>query len=359
MTDKIVLPNAFVIMPFSPDFNEIYNLFIASTLSEVGYNVFRADDIVSQRNILEDIISSIYESDLIVADLTGSNPNVYYELGIAHTFGKPVILLSQSVSDLPFDLRSYRVIQYNTHFSAIADAKNRLKEFALQAKEGKLLFGNPIIDFGTIKNVDLKTVQPTPATLQIDNSLGLLDHIVLMEEGFSDMAKAINEITKRMNKSTEETRNVTNEMNKISETKEKNIEKFKRVHKLFDDFANSQEEYAKVLKEENDKFEISLDKTFLSLEFVVTSKNPKTDEERKALTDLVSSLTTLESNSQVSLQAFMKLLNTLKNTPKMQKNLSSAMDKVIIQIERFIGHTQQVIALSSKSISNAQKLLEA
>ena len=358
MTEKKVLPSAFVIMPFSPDFNEIYNLFIASTLNEIGYNVFRADDIVSQRNILEDIISSIYESDLIVADLTGSNPNVYYELGVAHTFGKPVILLSQSVSDLPFDLRSYRVIQYNTHFSAIADAKNRLKEFALHAKEGKLIFGNPIIDFGNTKNVNLKTDQPTPATLPVDNNLGFLNHVILMDEGFSDMAKAINEITKRMSLSTEETRNVTSEMNKISEAKEKNIDKFKRVNKLFDDFANSQEEYAKVLKEENDKFEISLDKTFLSLEFVITSKSPKTDEERKALTDLMSGLTALETNSQISLQAFNKLLNSLKNTPKMQRNLGRATDKVIIQIERFIGHTQQVIALSSKSISTAQKILK-
>jgi len=106
-------------MPFSADFDEIYNLFIASTLSEVGYEVFRADNIVSQRNILDDIIESIKDSDLIVADLTGSNANVYYELGIVHAFRKPVILLTQSISDLPFDLRSYRAIHYNTHFAAI------------------------------------------------------------------------------------------------------------------------------------------------------------------------------------------------------------------------------------------------
>lgn len=82
--------------------NYLYRYLIADGLSNLGYDVRRADDILSQNNILSDIISSIYSSDLIVADLTGSNPNVYYELGIAHAFNKNVILLIQDIEELPF-----------------------------------------------------------------------------------------------------------------------------------------------------------------------------------------------------------------------------------------------------------------
>jgi hypothetical protein len=52
-------PKAFILMPFANEFTEIYNLFIASTLDDIGYEVFRADDILSQQNILQDIVSSI------------------------------------------------------------------------------------------------------------------------------------------------------------------------------------------------------------------------------------------------------------------------------------------------------------
>ena len=90
--------------------------------------MFRADDIRAHQNILKDIISALAESALIVADLTGSNPNVYYELGLAHAFRKRVILLTQQVDDLPFDLRSYRVIPYSTYFAEVAKAKS-LQEF--------------------------------------------------------------------------------------------------------------------------------------------------------------------------------------------------------------------------------------
>lgn len=75
---------AFILMPFTESLNDVYDFLIKGALVEAGYQVKRADDIKSQSNILEDIVKGIIESDLIVADLTDSNANVYYELGIAH-----------------------------------------------------------------------------------------------------------------------------------------------------------------------------------------------------------------------------------------------------------------------------------
>ena len=82
------MQKAFVIMPFDAELNEVYSAFLAPILSEIGYDVRRADDIASQGNILRDIVESIAGADLIVADLTGLNPNVFYELGVAHALRK-------------------------------------------------------------------------------------------------------------------------------------------------------------------------------------------------------------------------------------------------------------------------------
>src|SRR5215213_5676776 len=97
MSDK---PKAFVIMPFDAELNEVYGSFIVPTLEEIGYSVLRADDLYGQRNILRDIVESISDSDLIVADLTGLNPNVFYELGVAHGLQRSVILMTQNIDEL-------------------------------------------------------------------------------------------------------------------------------------------------------------------------------------------------------------------------------------------------------------------
>ena len=71
----------------------------------------RADDLFGEE-LMEDVWRGIYQSRIIIADLTGRNPNVYYELGLAHTLGKRVILLTQDVNDIPADLKRYRFVTY-------------------------------------------------------------------------------------------------------------------------------------------------------------------------------------------------------------------------------------------------------
>ena len=96
-------PLAFVIMPFEDQFTTVFSHFIKPILEELGFNVERADDIENQRNILRDIVENIHNSALIIADLTTANANVFYELGLAHALRKPVILMTQSIEEVPFD----------------------------------------------------------------------------------------------------------------------------------------------------------------------------------------------------------------------------------------------------------------
>jgi len=73
----------------------------------------RADDLFRSSNIVHDIWDAVSESRVLLADLTNKNANVFYELGLAHAAKKPVLLLTQSIEDVPFDLRALRVIAYD------------------------------------------------------------------------------------------------------------------------------------------------------------------------------------------------------------------------------------------------------
>ena len=72
----------------------------------------RADDIYNNQSIIEDIWKYINEARLLITELTGKKANVFYETGIAYTIGKDVVLISQSMRDVPFDLRHLRCIVY-------------------------------------------------------------------------------------------------------------------------------------------------------------------------------------------------------------------------------------------------------
>jgi len=107
---------AFILMPFSEDWsNRIWKKIIKPTVEESGIKAIRADDLYGY-DIIEDIWHGINSSLFVIADITGRNPNVFYELGISHTIGKPVILLTQNANDIPVDLNRYRHIIYQDNY---------------------------------------------------------------------------------------------------------------------------------------------------------------------------------------------------------------------------------------------------
>lgn len=104
----------FVIMQFSSPFNEIYEDVIKKVVeTNFHLEVRRADEIYGPGVIMADIINDIVEAEFVIAEVTPSNQNVYYELGYAHAIGKPVIMLiDQATSKLPFDVAPIRALHY-------------------------------------------------------------------------------------------------------------------------------------------------------------------------------------------------------------------------------------------------------
>jgi hypothetical protein len=116
-----------VMMPFSPLFTEVYST-IQTTARALNLTCNRADDIWKHDAIIQDIVSLISGSAYIICDCTGRNPNVFYEAGIAHTLGREVILITQSESDIPFNLRHLRYVQYLNNAEGRAELARRLTE---------------------------------------------------------------------------------------------------------------------------------------------------------------------------------------------------------------------------------------
>lgn len=104
----------FVLMPFSDQFFLQYEEAILPALQSAGLRGVHAGEIFGTREIMEDIWESICVSRLVIADVTGRNANVFYELGIAHTLGKPCVVLTQNQQDVPFDITARRYIHYDS-----------------------------------------------------------------------------------------------------------------------------------------------------------------------------------------------------------------------------------------------------
>jgi hypothetical protein len=104
--------DVFVAMPFRENLRPIWEDHIRKAVAAVGLTVARADDFFTADSVIRDVWNAIFHSRAVVADCTGRNPNVFYEIGLAHVLGKPVVLITQESDDVPFDLRHIRYIQY-------------------------------------------------------------------------------------------------------------------------------------------------------------------------------------------------------------------------------------------------------
>ena len=106
-------------MPFSAEFTPIYAA-IQAAATDAGMRPRRADDIWENPAIIQDVVTLIDRSRVVVCDCTGRNPNVFYEAGIAHTLGREVILITQNPEDIPFDLRHLRYVRYLNNGEGLA-----------------------------------------------------------------------------------------------------------------------------------------------------------------------------------------------------------------------------------------------
>lgn len=125
--------DVFVMMPFKLELKSVYDDCIKPAVQSLNLTVNRGDDFFTKHTIMTDIWSAVCHCQLVIADCTGKNANVFYEMGMAHTVGKPVIAIAQNEADIPFDIQQYRYIVYQftpdglqTFGSELKDAINKI-----------------------------------------------------------------------------------------------------------------------------------------------------------------------------------------------------------------------------------------
>lgn len=122
--------SCFLVMPFHTDWSDRTTASLRLICKRLNIFALRGDDIFRPTDILDDIWSGLMQSDFVIADITGNNANVFYELGMAHALGKPVLILTQNIDEVPFDLKSRRILDYdvNDQEKLQADLEGSLEE---------------------------------------------------------------------------------------------------------------------------------------------------------------------------------------------------------------------------------------
>ncbi|MBL8340572.1 MAG: hypothetical protein JNL30_03805 [Rubrivivax sp.] len=171
------MPKIFVIMPFAARQRWVYDEVIVPACTELGAEAIRGDDFSRHRNILRDIVDGLLCCDAIVADLTGGNANVYYELGAAHALMRPVVLMTQQLDRVPFDLRGHRILEYSSNEATRTSCVRRLTELLREATRSPHDSGTPIAEH-----------MPAPVASQIQRAnrrLRPVGDLFLFQHGYS------------------------------------------------------------------------------------------------------------------------------------------------------------------------------
>lgn len=162
---------AFVLMPFSREFDDIYKLGIQEAAAELGIRAERVDEQMYTEGTLERIYNQIRVADIIVADMTGRNANVFYEVGYAHARGKLCLHLTQVADDIPFDLQHQRHIVYG---DSITTLKEQLIANLVWAKSEVQSYRKSLIRLSTKRIVARLEKSQFYATAVLDFRIDLL-----------------------------------------------------------------------------------------------------------------------------------------------------------------------------------------
>lgn len=163
----------FIITPIGQDgsdirieIDSIIEEIVEEVLRECGYSYKVSHKIDSTGSINKEVINSIKDSDLAIANLTGLNPNVMYELGVRHTFGKETIIICNENTTLPFDLKDERTIFYKDSIRGGADLKNSLQR-TMNNLNGDVQSTNPVYNAVQFKPISIDNVEDEKGMMKL------------------------------------------------------------------------------------------------------------------------------------------------------------------------------------------------
>ena len=182
--------DCFVIMPFSTskshteeEWTEVFETFFKPAWNSYNIDCYRTK--VPRGSITKDVIEKLYSASVVFADLTDSNPNVMYELGVRHTFKKPSVMVKAKGSEIPFDVNDYNVFEYEYTPKGLNDLKNHLISVIEDIRKFPNKADNPVWDFRNTSDFlidyyrNMETVHKLKAiVLELNSNSNLCDEFL-------------------------------------------------------------------------------------------------------------------------------------------------------------------------------------
>jgi len=147
---------AFVIMPFSPtatekNWTEVFEVVFRPAVEECGFVCKRAE--ASTGSLIVSVVESLVESDLVIADVTDRNANVFYELGVRHSLRRGTIIVSQGSEHVPSDLRGYWYLNYGLRPGEVLKFKSEIRRIVGAIRDSPDRSDNPVSDYLDRENI--------------------------------------------------------------------------------------------------------------------------------------------------------------------------------------------------------------
>ena len=339
-------PRAFVVMPFGQTeqeqdmYDAVYD-FVKAKLEAETFKVLRADEIPGSSSIMSQVIQHIDESDLVVVDLTGSNPNVFYELSLAHSLDKPVLLLTQDdAGDLPFDIGAYRVYEYTNSVGGTSKLERALRINARALLAGDPIFGNPVSDYFQ-RGIKMYTSAETPS--YDSPKLGIYDYFADLEDSQGSMNSLMLELSSVQERITIASRESLVRIQQTGST-QKRIILFRQLAKVLNEAATD-------IIDLNEQYQGALDKHEIGLEAVMRQVLLEVEDNRQPFEKLIGTLGTIEENLRAARASLYELADTLDGMPSVEGNLNLANARVknaVTETAETLGRNQTIVSRALK-----------
>jgi DNA repair ATPase RecN len=352
-------PVVFMVMPFGDNFIALYN-HLKERFKE-NYIFTNAGDLDNQQNILKDIVEGIGNSNIVISDLTGLNPNVFYELGLAHAMDKKCIIITQDISELPFDLKSYRAVEYSLLFNKIPELEQELHKLLQGAIDGSVKFGNPISDYlpdftiTSEKHTIIESPKNENVTEEDDSeSKGFIDFIAEIEENTNSMTEELTAISVDMKEMKESVENANSEIERVNNQSGKggNTASFirsvcRKLSVSINGFSNKfSERIAKI-----DNCWSSIENGFLAL---LEDKHIQSKTNMEAMKSNITALESLLDEIDTSDTALDGFKTSMENCLGIERKLTQAITNLIAKTEEYLSVTDRMSSSIERICSRSE-----
>ena len=344
------MPNVFMIMPFQEQFLKLYEVMKKKLKDEFSF--YNAGDLDNQQNILQDIVEGIANADIVIADVTGLNPNVFYELGLCHALNKKVILITQNMSELPFDIRAYRANEYSTDFWKMDEFIEKIAGYIRGAIDGTIQYGNPIGDYYPNK---ICSAEEKKNVNNVEDEKGYFDFVSEIAEDTEVLTNEINTMQNELCTMTMEIEKGTDEINRVN--KNQLPGRVFLIRNIIRNVGTEIKEFSDKMINHNNIIEKkwgNIENNYLNL---IENKYINEEENREGLISSVKSLYSIKSGILSSNSKIEEMISSFSAVKGVEKNLTSATRALEEQLLNYLGIMNTAISSIDRIISKTENIV--